>query len=393
MYHIIIVGGGLAGCAAAVELAQSGAKVTIIEKSGCVGGKVRDYGCKATDKCNNCGVCLAGGLWEKVEKNPGIDILYNSKLIDVTGDVGDFSIVSMTPEGLRYINGIAAIIVATGFEESSAVGGHLQIDEGTQGISRGLQLESICKTRGKSALFEKAPERVAFIQCVGSRDKKESALYCSRVCCSYSTRAALVIRHIYPECEIVFFYMELQSVSSGDYFAQLKEKNIEFIKCRPLKVKAGTPVKVIFETPDGGELNEREFDLVVLSDGIHPPKDADRLAEICGLAQDSHGFLRSIEGTCDSGSEKCCVVSERRRGGGDGERYGSGCEIYGGGEGRRGGSGGGEKDGSGCEIYGGERDGRSGIYVAGCAKQPSKIEEAYSDAVAVARQALFALPL
>ncbi|MCL2162813.1 MAG: FAD-dependent oxidoreductase [Oscillospiraceae bacterium] len=343
MLNMIVMGGGIAGCTAAFELAQNGVKVTIIEKTSRIGGKVKDYGCMATDKCNNCGTCLVGGLWEKVEKNPYIDILYNSKVVDVTGEAGDFSVVAATPEGFRYINGIASIVVATGFEESPAPGGHLQIGSGAQGIIRGLQLESICKGRSKSAIFEKAPRSVAFIQCAGSRDKKEGALYCSKVCCGYSTRAAMVIRQTYPDCEIVFFYMELQSVSSGDYFAQLKDKNIEFVKCRPLKVKAGAPAKVVYETPDGGELVEREFDLVVLSEGIHPTKDADRLAEICGLAQDSFGFLSSI-------------------GAGDG------------GDGGNGGVGG------------------SGVYVAGCARQPCTIADTYSDAVAVARQALFALP-
>ena len=328
MSHVLVIGGGLSGCAAAYELASGGVKVTIVEKAAKIGGKVRSYGCKATDKCNNCGLCLCGGLWEKVEKNSCIDIINNSKLVDLTGKSGDFSAIIKTPDDIRYLNGISSVVVATGFEESPAVGGHLQI-EGGKGIIRGLELEAVFRGRSKAGLFENAPKSVAFIQCVGSRDKKEDSMYCSRVCCGYSTRAAKVIKEYYPECHVTFFYMELQAVSGGDYFSQLKDMGIEFIKCRPLKVTAGEPVKLEVEDIESGGAATREFDLVVLSDGIHPPKDADITAELCRLGQDKNGFLKS------SGS------------GGD-----------------------------------------SGIFVSGCAKWPGKIEETYSDSLSVAKEIL-----
>ena len=324
MTDIVIIGGGFSGCTAAYELALAGGvKVTIVEKTARIGGKVRDYGCKATDKCNNCGVCLAGGLWENVEKNVNIDILCNSRLVDVTGQAGDFSVIIGIPEGNRIIDGVHSIVIATGFEEKEAPGGHLEI-EGKQGIIRGLALEGICKGRSRDAMFEKAPGSVAFIQCAGSRDKKEDATYCSRVCCSYSTRAAKVIKQIYPGCRITFFYMEMQAVSGGDYFLSMKEEyGIEFIKCRPLKITGGAPAAIEFEDPGSGNRVKREFDLIVLSEGIHPPEDAGMTAELCGIGQDKYGFLK---------------------------------------------------------------DGKAGIFVSGCAKRPAKIEETWSDSITAAKR-------
>ena len=308
MSHVLIIGGGFSGCTVAHELAVCGVKATIVENTAKLGGKVRSYGCKATDKCNNCGVCLAAGLWEKIENNSNIDIFYNSKVVDLAGKKGDFTVSLSTREGMRYINNIQTIVAATGFEETSASRGHLSI-EGTQRIIRGHELEKLCKDRREGAFFDRKPESVAFIQCVGSRDKNENSNYCSRVCCGYSTRAAKVIRQIYPECRITFFYMEMQAVSQGDWFRQLKEENnIEFIKCRPFKIKG-------------------EFDFVVLSEGIHPPKDADITAELCGLSQDKNGFLM-----------------QRGKG--------------------------------------------NGIFVTGCAKGPAKIEEVRADSVTVAKQIL-----
>ncbi|MCL1808375.1 MAG: NAD-binding protein [Clostridiales bacterium] len=328
MFQVLVIGGGLSGCAVACELAAVGAKVTVAEKTGRAGGKVRSYGCKATDKCNNCGVCLAGGLWEKAEKNSNIDIICNAKLVDVTGGPGDYSAVLKTPEGVRYFNSLASIVVATGFEESPAASGHLQID-GRQGIIRGLELEALMKGRGKETLFDKVPQSVCFIQCVGSRDKKEGSMYCSRVCCSYSTRAAKVIRQIYPECGITFFYMELQAVANGDYFAGLQGLGMEFIKSRPLKITAGAPAVVEYEDMVRGRVCKREFDIVVLSEGIHPPDDADITAELCRLSQDKDGFLKSAENSWDSG-----------------------------------------------------------VFVSGCAKRPMKIEETWADSAAVAKEVL-----
>ncbi|MCL1983538.1 MAG: FAD-dependent oxidoreductase [Clostridiales bacterium] len=328
MLQVLVIGGGLSGCTVACELAAGGAKVTVAEKTGQAGGKVRSYGCKATDKCNNCGVCLVGGLFEKAEKNSNIDIICNAKLVDVTGGPGDYSAALKTPEGIRYVNSLSSIVVATGFEESPASSGHLQID-GKLGIVRGLELEALMKGRSKESLFDKAPQSVCFIQCVGSRDKKEGAMNCSRVCCSYSTRAAKVIRQIYPECRITFFYMELQAVASGDYFASLEELGIEFIKSRPLKITAESPATVEYEDMASGGLCRREFDIVVLSDGIHPPDDAEMTAELCRLGQDKDGFLKIAGDSWDSG-----------------------------------------------------------VFVSGCAKRPMKIEETWADSVAVASEVL-----
>ena len=158
-------------------------------------------------------------------------------------------------------------------------------------------------------------------------------MYCSKVCCAYSTRAAKVIREYYPDCAITFFYMEMQQVMSGDYFDELKGLGVDFVKCRPVKITAGTPAFVEFDDPRTGKRERSGFDLVVLSDGIAPAEDAGRLAEICGLGQTEAGFLRYVT---DMGDTK-----------------------------------------------------KTGIYIAGCAGGPAKIEEVYADAVAVAKSILF----
>jgi len=224
---------------------------------------------------------------------------------------------------------IEAIVVSTGFDSQHDVfSAHLHIDnaDGFDRIMTGSKLEELMLERTRTGMFEHAPKSVAFLQCTGSRDKNESGLYCSRVCCSYSTRAAKVIRSYYPECEIVFFYMELQNVESGDFYAGLQELGIEFIKSRPSKIIGGLPVIIEYDDPGEG-IKSKDFDLVVLSNGIHASADNERLAEICRLGQDKEGFLKTV------GTD-------------------------------------------------------SGIYVCGCARTPMKIDEAYADAVTVAGRIL-----
>jgi len=318
----MVIGAGLSGCVAAEKLAGRGVSVTLIEKLPAIGGKVRSYGCKATDTCQDCGVCLTGGLWDKVSRHPNIRVITGAVVKDITGRPGDFTATIDDGASVQYISGLEAALVSTGFEgQTGRFSSHLQI-EGGQGLITGGQLEELMLGRTSTGLFEAPPQSVAFIQCVGSRDQNEGGLYCSKVCCAYSTRSAKVIASYYPDCKITFFYMELQNVKNTDYFSGLREQGMEFIKCRPLRVSGGEPAVVEYDDPAGG-MKHREFDLVVMSEGIHAGQDNDRIAELYGLGQDENGFLSA------SGA-------------------------------------------------------KAGVYLSGCARTPLKIAEAYADSVAVA---------
>lgn len=331
MRRILIIGAGLSGCTIASKLVEADIEVFLVEKSPNIGGKVRLYGCKAVDdKCNNCGVCLTSGLWEKVLGNPKIRLMTNAVVRDIDGTPDGFTATIEEANQIKNIEQLEAIVVSTGFmSQPKVISSHLHI-EGTHGVITGLQLEEQLLERSRNWWFEKAPDSVAFVQCLGSRDERQGGLYCSRVCCGYSTRAAKVFRSYYPECEIVFFYMELQNVKSGNYYAQLQELGMEFIKCRPLEIIGGKPVTLAYDDPAAGIIL-RKFDLVILSEGIHQGEDNENLAIICGLEQDEDGFLHPV------GSN-------------------------------------------------------SGIFVAGCAKSPMKIEEAYGDSLATAGKILASTP-
>ena len=332
MKHVLVVGAGLAGCVVAEELSANGARVTIIEVSHQIGGKVRSYGCKATDSCNNCGVCLTAGLWEKVENRRDVSVLFGSELLDLTREAdGTFTAVIRREGQMETIESIHHVVVATGFEQTTiqSFNGFVELDN-PQSVITGSQIEAKLQERKVRSLFDTPPKSVAFIQCYGSRDQHEHTMYCSRVCCSYATRAAKVIKHFYPECRIVFYYMEMQMVAQGDWFQSLTDLGIEFVKCRPTQVKGGEQATVTYDNPSTGMRESEAFDLVVLSDGIRAGSGARKMAELCGFAQDDTGFLHTV----DTGKQQ-------------------------------------------------------EVWLAGCAKGPKKIEETYAEAMAVAKGILF----
>ncbi|MDS1029980.1 FAD-dependent oxidoreductase [Bacillota bacterium LX-D] len=326
MEQVVVLGGGLAGCTTALELANLGFEVILVEQSDRLGGKVRDYGCKASGKCNNCGLCLSQGLWKAVEANSKIDLRLKHKLIEVTGEYPNIQINIEGPQGSEQISNITSLVVAVGFEFSSLSCAQLEVEPGSK-IITGSQLEKIAKDRSLDAFFEDPPRTIAFIQCFGSRNIKERATYCSKVCCGYSTRLALAIKKLHPETKITFFYMDLQQVKKGNYFDELVQEGIEFIKCRPVSINKGEPDFILYEHPGKTGLQRLETDLTVLTEGIRPSASTEELAELCQLAVDQKGFLKTIKDSA-----------------------------------------------------------KTGIYVVGCAKGPAKIEETYSEALLTARK-------
>jgi len=333
MSFVVVIGAGLSGCTVACKLADRDVSVILIEKTDRIGGKVRSYGCKAVaGKCQNCGVCLTAGLWDRVSNHKNIRLINNAVIRDITGKPGDFTVNITSGKEVIGFEEVHAVVVCTGFESlPGGISSHLHIENtgDFQGVLTGTQLEKLLLGRTLTGLFENEPKSVAFVQCLGSRDINEGGLYCSKVCCSYSTRTAKLILDYYPGCKITFFYMELQNVKLGDYYTDLQKAGIDFIKCRPLKITCGKPVLVEYEVPPEG-IRDKAFDIVILSDGIHAGADNGRLAEVCGLIRDNDGFLQAA---------------------------GTG----------------------------------SGVYVTGCAKAPKKIDETYADSLATAGKILNSL--
>ena len=138
----------------------------------------------------------------------------------------------------------------------------------------------------------KHPRRLAFIQCVGSRDHQHN--YCSSVCCMYATKEAIIAKEHAPDLECTIFYMDMRAFGKGfeAYFERAKELGVRFLRCRPSQVdevRETGNLLIGYQGPKGTQHTE-EFDMAVLSVGIRPPKEARQLAELLGVELDDDGF-------------------------------------------------------------------------------------------------------
>jgi len=137
------------------------------------------------------------------------------------------------------------------------------------------------------------PKRIAFIQCIGSRDTERD--YCSSICCMYATKEAIIAKeHAGEELECHIFFMDLRAFGKGfdAYYERAKELGVKYIRCRPSSVEEIQETKnleINYVTDDGKVLTE-QYDLVVLSVGMQPPELAKKLNSKFGIKLNEHGF-------------------------------------------------------------------------------------------------------
>jgi len=141
----------------------------------------------------------------------------------------------------------------------------------------------------------KHPKKIAFIQCVGSRDLTCGNGYCSSVCCMYAIKEAMVAKEHEPELEITIYYMDMRTQGKGFDAARTRAeaKGIKFVRARVADVMPwNEQLKLTYSTLEGGHLFE-PFDMVVLSVGLDAPADARKLAEIGGFELNNYDFCQT----------------------------------------------------------------------------------------------------
>jgi len=141
----------------------------------------------------------------------------------------------------------------------------------------------------------KPPRRVAWIQCVGSRDASLGYGYCSSVCCTYAIKEAIVAKeHVPAELEETIFFMDIrtQGKDFDKFYERGKKGGIEFIRTKVYGVEEvdGTGNLKLKYTAEDGKPSIREFDLVVLSVGLHPSPESIALAKRLGIQVNKYGF-------------------------------------------------------------------------------------------------------
>jgi len=188
-----------------------------------------------------------------------------------------------------------------------------------------IQFERMLSTSSPSQGFPvrisdgKGMKRVAFIQCVGSRDPSCGQEHCSTICCMYATKQAMIAKDRSPGLGVTFFYMDIRPMGKDyeRYYERAKaEYGIEYKRCAISSIKElqGTKNLLVTYVKEDGTFEEKEFDGIVLSVGFTPPQTIKDLAERMGLQLNRQGFCQTDEFNPSQTSVKGIFVGGAFRG-------------------------------------------------------------------------------
>jgi heterodisulfide reductase subunit A len=375
----MVIGGGIAGIQSALDLANTGFEVILVERAPSIGGHMIQL--SETFPTLDCSQCILTPKMVEVSKHPKIKLMTYSEVQDISGYVGNFKVkilkkptyvdpdkctlcdectkvcpvavpdefnLSLTARRAIYIpfpqaipatftldikncpgllpiacgkcadvcepdaidydmkpeiveEEVGAIIVATGYDlyekELLTEYGYGKYPDVLDGLQFERLLSASGPTMGKvlRPSDRKEPKEVVFIQCAGSRDPELHCAYCSKICCMYTAKHAMLYKHHVPDGQAYIFYIDIRS-GGKDYeeFVQRAVENdgVLYLRGKVSKVfEDKGKIKVWGVDTLTGKDIEIDADMVVLATATRPSKGADELAKKLKIAMDKDGFL------------------------------------------------------------------------------------------------------
>jgi len=376
----LVIGGGIAGVQAALDLANAGARVHLVERSPALGGRMAQL--DKTFPTNDCSTCIESPKLAEASRHPNIRVHTTSEVLSVQGAAGDFTVrIRRNPRyvtdactacddcskacpvvvpnefdaGLRVrkaiytpfpqavpstylidrenclnkghviacerclnackIEGcidflmrpeevdvrVAAIVVAVGgsvFDpRPMAQYGYGRFPDVLTGLEFERMLSASGPTAGRVRRLSdgREPRKLVFVLCVGSRDVNYRE-YCSRVCCMYSVKQAMLAKEHLPGLESVeVLFMDVRSFGKGfeEFVDRAKEQGVRFRRGKVAEVREGEEgLLVRVEDTETGRVEPLAADMVVLASAILPPEGNERLASLLDVSLDASGYVR-----------------------------------------------------------------------------------------------------
>jgi heterodisulfide reductase subunit A len=275
----LVVGGGIAGMTAAMNLADQGFSCSLIEKQDSLGGNYKKF--DHTKK-----------LIDQVKKNKLISVYTKSELQQTSGFVGNFSSIVSSGKGSKakevtLDHGV--IIIATGANEhrpETVLGNTIKY---SKNIVTQSELAEQLEGKGKN----RAPKSVVMIQCAGSRG--DDLNYCSKTCCTTAVENALTIKKINPDSQVVMLYRDIRTYGyAEDLYQEAREKGVLFIPYeldnKPTFSEKGGKIKASFYDPilqDDITMNPQ---MLALSVGM-VPEETDTLSKLLKVPVTADSFF------------------------------------------------------------------------------------------------------
>ena len=379
---VMIVGGGISGIQAALDLATAGFKVYLVDKSPTIGGHMSQL--DKTFPTNDCSMCIESPKFVECSRHPNIEIMTYTEVDRIEGETGDFNVtlikkpryviedkctgctscveycpvtypdkfnqeisgnkaihiyfsqaiplVTYIDESCRYLKDktctvcqavckneaidftqtaqkveikVGAIVLSPGFEPFDPKLGNNYGYGKFENVVTSMDYERLLCSTGPyegeilRASDKKHPKKIAWIQCVGSRQVIPGGnSYCSAVCCTYAQKHVILTKDHDPDAECTIFHNDIRSYGKDfERFYARTEKlpGVRFIRSYVSIGKENPETKNVsirYATTDDG-VKEEEFDMVVLSVGLNPPKDFKGLADKFGVELNEHGFCKT----------------------------------------------------------------------------------------------------
>jgi heterodisulfide reductase subunit A len=272
----VIIGGGPAGLAVAQGLAENRIPSVILEKNGSLGGWAQEWPCLATDKCQRCFACMVDDLVEYAQESELIEIKLDNQCEQINVQAGDLLITAQCGSESSPVQA-SNIVLATGFEPYNPADkgfwGYGQLD----GVLTLKDINHMLRENDLSGLATNITEepKVAFFQCVGSRDTSIGANYCSQHCCKAALKSALKLLNLFPHWEITIFYIDLQVAGkfASSLLDEARDKGIRLLQGVPGEINPGPTGKLEIIREDQGRNIKEYFDRIILSIGQRPRGD------------------------------------------------------------------------------------------------------------------------
>jgi len=301
---VLVIGGGIAGMTTALELAEAGNFVHLVEKDDHLGGNLARVDLTAPYYYSSRDLLTERITRTRQHKN--IQVYLNSKLTELSGFVGNFAAkikhFNGEPENSAKVMEVAIgnVVIGTGYKEFDAsrithYGYGKMPNVITSFELEGMLIEGRVETKDG-----KIPKYVAIIHCVGSRNK-EFHTYCSRVCCMTALKYAHEIKSANPECYVSDVYIDMHAFGKGheDFYRQSSQAKTLFLmydkENRPVIHKAGPKddCEMLIEVHErlSGEHIEIPADLVVLMVGMEAREDSHEIAHLTNISQDKDGWF------------------------------------------------------------------------------------------------------
>ncbi|PKM76630.1 MAG: hypothetical protein CVU90_11805 [Firmicutes bacterium HGW-Firmicutes-15] len=289
----LVIGGGLAGMEAALKIGQAGYNVFLVEKETVLGGVLGQL-YSSFPRWENPQDLLNNKV-QKIEKSREISVLTGMTVRNANRDGNRFIVDLQAEKGDGKQIVVDAVVLATGFElfDASVYG---EYGYGVYpNVMNSLEFEAKLKEWGSGAENPQPPQSVAFIKCVGSRDRSKGHPYCSKICCMYTAKQAGVIKDMFPAAKSYVFYMDYRAAGK-DYeeFVRsvIETKHVRYVRGRPSKVlpENGRLIVRAEDTLMGVPI-EVEADMVVLAAAIIPRPETKQLAVLFGAKTDEYGFI------------------------------------------------------------------------------------------------------